>query len=106
MTPWVCCTSGLRLKVRLTPRGGRDAVDGIEQRADGEVWLKARVSAVPENGKANEALLRFLARQLKLPGSALTIASGATARFKTVAIEGDAANLDARLRQTFGDFLI
>ena len=43
--------------MRLTPNGGRDAVDGLEAAADGEEYLKVRVRAVPEKGKANQALL-------------------------------------------------
>ena len=47
----------VRLTVRLTPNGGRDAIDGLEAAADGEEHLKVRVSAVPEKGKANQALI-------------------------------------------------
>ena len=48
--------------VRLTPKGGRDAIDGIERLADGSVVLKARVRAAPSEGEANAALMRLIAK--------------------------------------------
>ena len=50
-----------RLTVRLTPRGGRDAVDGWTRDADGAPCLKVRVSSPPVEGAANEALERLVA---------------------------------------------
>jgi len=84
-------------QVRLTPKGGRDAVEGWAESADGTVHLKARVRAVPENGKANMALVELLAGTLAVPKSAVRIASGATGRLKRVEIAGDAKILAARL---------
>lgn len=83
--------------VRLTPKGGRDAVEGWSAASDGSEHLKARVRAVPEDGKANAALVALLAATLDVPKSAVRIASGATARLKRVEITGDAAALAARL---------
>ena len=84
--------------VRLTPKGGRDAVEGWGEASDGSVHLKARVRAAPEDGKANAALIGLLAASLDVPKSAIRIASGATARLKRVEIAGDGARLAARLR--------
>ena len=83
--------------MRLTPRGGRDRIDGWAEGADGARLLKARVAAPPAEGAANEALIRLLAKALGVPKSAVTIAAGATSRLKTVEIDGDAAALAARL---------
>ena len=83
--------------VRLTPKGGRDAVEGWEQASDGSEHLKARVRAVPEDGKANAALVALLSDMLAVPKSAIRIASGATSRLKRVEIAGDVAALTARL---------
>jgi Uncharacterized conserved protein len=83
--------------VRLTPKGGRDAVEGWEAASDGSEHLKARVRAVPENGKANTALVALLADKFGVPKSAISIVSGATARLKRVEIAGDPAVLAARL---------
>ncbi|HYM27624.1 MAG TPA: DUF167 domain-containing protein [Steroidobacteraceae bacterium] len=72
-----------RVSVRLTPRGGRDAVEGW----DGEV-LRVRVSAAPVNGGANEALVRLLAKSLGLPASRVTLVAGARSRLKLVDVAG------------------
>lgn len=87
---------GLRIVVRLTPRGGRDRIDGWGEGPDGARLLKARVAAPPADGAANAALLRLLAKTLGVPKSAVTIAAGASSRVKRVEIAGDSATL-ARL---------
>ena len=96
--PWTVAGDGLRLSVRLTPRGGRDAIDGVETLADGRSVLKLRVRAAPSDGEANAALIALLARELDLPRSTLTLAAGATARLKTVALTGEPETLATRLR--------
>ncbi len=68
------------LAVRLTPNGGRDAFDGVEVAADGLAHLKARVTAVPEKGKANKALIALLSKALKVPKSSISVVSGETSR--------------------------
>ena len=83
--------------VRLTPKGGRDAVEGWAAASDGSEHLKVRVRAVPENGKANTALVALLAKTLDVSKSAVTIVAGATARLKRIEIAGDPAILAARL---------
>ncbi len=77
-----------RLAVRLTPRGGRDRIDGWAADADGRAYLKVRVSAAPVEGQANAALLRLVAKALRRPASAVRIASGETTRLKQLQIEG------------------
>jgi uncharacterized protein len=76
------------LHVRLTPKGGRDSLDGVETGADGKTCLKARVSAVPEDGKANAALVALLAKTFKVPKSAIRLVSGDTARMKQLEVSG------------------
>lgn len=78
----------MRLAVRLTPRGGRDAVEGWATDADGRPFLKARVAAPPVEGEANAALTALLARRLGVGRSAVRIASGDTARLKQIDVEG------------------
>lgn len=87
----------LRFHLRLTPKGGRDAIDGWTQGADGAVYLKARVATVAEDGKANAALIAVLAKTLGVAKSKVTIASGTTSRLKTIDISGDATKLAAQL---------
>ena len=88
---------GVSLQVRLTPKGGRDALEGWATGANGTRYLKARVRAVPEDGKANAALIELLAETLSVPKSAVRIAAGGSARLKRIEIAGDGAALAARL---------
>jgi uncharacterized protein (TIGR00251 family) len=81
-----------RIKVRLTPRGGRDRIEGW----DGDV-LRVRVAAPPVDGKANEAMLRLLAKALGVAASNVRLVSGAQSRVKVVEVEGLSAE-DARAR--------
>jgi uncharacterized protein (TIGR00251 family) len=80
----------MRIVVRLTPKGGRDAVEGWSER-DGERLLRVRVAAPPQDGKANAALIALLAKTLAVPKSAIHLASGATGRRKLLDIDGDVA---------------
>jgi hypothetical protein len=88
---------GLSFAVRLTPRGGRDSVDGWDKDDSGRAYLKARVRAAAEDGKANAALIALIATHLDVPRSAVSIASGAKARLKMVTVSGDKAVLRGRL---------
>jgi uncharacterized protein (TIGR00251 family) len=88
---------GLELRLRVTPRGGRDAIDGLETLSDGRQVLKVRVRAAPEEGAANEAVRRLVAKALGRPVSAVTLVAGATARVKTLRIDGEPAALGAAL---------
>jgi uncharacterized protein YggU (UPF0235/DUF167 family) len=97
--PWQAAAGGITLTVRLTPKGGRDAIDGVEQLADGRSVLKARVRAAPTEGEANDALCRMMAKALGVPKSDVTLAAGATARIKRLAIDGDTAKLVTALEK-------
>ena len=77
----------IRFAVRLTPKGGRDSVEGWTEDSDGKRYLRARVSAAPEDGKANQALIRLLAKTLRLGTSKVRIVSGATSRIKMIEAE-------------------
>ena len=92
----------LRLAVRLTPKASRNALQGVAEDADGGAVIKAQVTAVPENGKANAALCKLLSKDLKVPKSAITIVAGATDRRKTLRIEADPVDVTARLRDKLG----
>lgn len=83
--------------MRLTPRAGKDAIDGIKDAADG-AYVQARVRAVPEDGKANTALIELLAKSIGLAKSSLKISAGAASRLKTVHIGGDKTALERRLK--------
>jgi uncharacterized protein YggU (UPF0235/DUF167 family) len=93
----------LEVRLRVTPRGGRDAIDGVEALSDGRRVLKVRVRAVPENGAANDAARRLLASALGCPVSAVDLAAGATARLKTFGVAGDPVRLAAALAAATGE---
>lgn len=97
-----CRAGSVVFTVRLTPKGGRDAVDGWMDVSSSAKYLKARVRAVPENGKANTALTALLAESLGVPKAAVRIVSGAASRLKKVEISGDVKVLAARL-EAMGD---
>jgi uncharacterized protein len=83
----------VRLTVRLTPRGGRDGVDGVR---DGV--LQVRVAAPPADGAANTALARLLADELGVPRAAVRLVAGTSGRRKLVALDADGAAEAARRR--------
>ena len=91
------CGGGVEIIVRLTPKSSRDAIDGADTGSDGRSYLKARVRAVPEKGRANDALVRLLAGALGRPPSTMTIRSGGTSRLKTVFVAGEASEIVQRL---------
>ncbi|CCV04625.1 conserved hypothetical protein [Mesorhizobium metallidurans STM 2683] len=88
-TPFRRRDDGVDLFVRLTPKAAMDRLEGIETASDGRSHLKARVRAVPENGAANQALERLVAKALGVPASAVSVVAGGTARLKTLRISGD-----------------
>ncbi|NNM74057.1 DUF167 family protein [Enterovirga aerilata] len=95
--PWREAPGGVLLTVRVTPKGGRDAVDGPDVLANGRAVLRIRVRSAPEGGAANEAARRLIAGMVGRPVSAVRLEAGATARIKTLAIAGDAAATAAAL---------
>jgi uncharacterized protein (TIGR00251 family) len=100
--PWSALADGVLVAVRLTPKGGRDAIDGREHLADGRVVLKARVRAAPSDGEANAALLQLLARSLRVAPRQVHLVAGASGRIKRVKIDGDPATLVAALEKMVG----
>jgi uncharacterized protein len=97
--PWSAVAGGVTLAVRLTPKGGRDCIDGIELLADGRAVLKVRVRAAPSEGEANAALVRLLAKAVGLPPRDVALAAGATARIKRLTISGNSPTLIAALEK-------
>jgi uncharacterized protein (TIGR00251 family) len=86
----------VRLFVRLTPKSSVERIDGWDVDDKGRRFLKIRVRAAPIEGRANEALIAFLAKSLKLPKSRLSLVAGDTSRLKQIEIEGlDETELDS-----------
>jgi uncharacterized protein YggU (UPF0235/DUF167 family) len=101
--PWTATADGVVVDVRLTPRGGRDAIEGVERRADGRAVLKARVRVAPADGEANQALCRLIADALDVAPRQVTVAAGATSRVKRVRVMGDPAVLVRTMRRLVSD---
>lgn len=89
---------GLLVDLRVTPRASREGLDGIVIRDDGRPVLAIRVRANPTDGQANAALIAVVAKALHLPRGAVHIEAGATARRKTLRLDGEPAALGERLR--------
>jgi uncharacterized protein len=99
MDPWRYSTQGISVALRVTPRGGRDDIDGVETLADGRTVVKVRVRAIADGGEANRAVTELLAKALGVPKARVRILSGATSRLKQIAVDGDPAKLGEALRE-------
>ena len=95
---WTVKDGHLLLTVRLTPNAREEGIEGIRVLADGKAVLAVRVRAVPENGAANDALEKRIARAMGVAKSRVSLVAGATQRVKIVRIDGDAADLAAQLQ--------
>jgi uncharacterized protein YggU (UPF0235/DUF167 family) len=96
--PWRYSTAGISVALRVTPRGGRDEIDGIETLANGRSVVKLRVRAIAEGGEANRAVTELLAKALGVPKARVKVLSGVTSRLKQVAVDGDPKALGEALR--------
>jgi uncharacterized protein len=99
MDPWRYSTQGISVAVRVTPRGGRDDIDGLETLANGRTVVKVRVRAIADGGEANRAVTELLAKVLGVPKAKVRILSGTTSRLKQIAVDGDPAKLGETLRK-------
>ena len=88
----------LQLRLRLTPKSSRDAVDGLTNVPEGPA-IKVRVRAVPEKGAANKALIATIAKWLFLPKSSISLSAGAKSRTKVLSIVAAETDLDRIARQ-------
>ena len=98
MNPYELVPGGLRLMVRTSPNASRDAISGVIADSTGRLLLAVRVAAPAVEGAANAAVVAFLAKQLEVRRSYITIVSGETARIKRLAIRGDGPAILAKLR--------
>jgi uncharacterized protein (TIGR00251 family) len=84
---------GTRLRLRVHPKARRDAITGVHAGA-----LKISVTAAPEKGKANDAVVKFLAKALGLPKGAVEVVAGETSQDKTVVVALEPEAVRGRLR--------
>jgi uncharacterized protein (TIGR00251 family) len=93
---WTATSDGVRLRLKVRPQARRACVDGVVPDRDGEA-LAVSVTAAPEDGKANAAVIALLAKALDVAKSAINVTQGAAARRKTIHVAGDGAALGAAL---------
>src|ERR1700730_5776788 len=99
MDPWRYSNQGISVALLVTPRGGRDDIDGLETLANGRTVIKVRVRAIADGGEANRAVMELLAKALGVPKASVRILSVATSRLKQIAVDGDPAKLGDTLRK-------
>jgi uncharacterized protein len=98
LAPYSAVGDGLRVAVKVTPKASRDRIGDIFTDADGRKLLKISVTAAPDRGKANEAVIRLLAKAWAVPKTSIKVTSGATDRHKILQVTGNAPGLETRLR--------
>ena len=103
-SPLAVVPEGVRVFVRLQPKARREGIEGIVTEPDGRVALKVAVTAPPESGKANAALMALLGKRWRLPKSAIEIVGGASDRRKTLLLRGDPASLLAKINALLNPF--
>jgi uncharacterized protein (TIGR00251 family) len=96
VSPFAARADGVRVRLKVTPRARRDAIDGVAAGADGPA-LKVSVTAPADEGRANDAVIALLARAWRVPKGAVAVIQGATSRRKLVHVAGDAKDLLPRL---------
>ena len=97
-TPLRTTPKGTVLHVRVTPKSGRDEISGLVATATGQVALALKVTAIPDKGKANQAVIEVLAKSLHISKSSFRLASGETSRDKVVEVVANLDMIDAFLR--------
>ena len=89
----------LLLAIRLTPRASRERIGGTFADPAGQRWLQASVTAPPDKGKANAALIALLSRKLGLPASSILLETGDTNRLKRLRLTGAGPAIEESLRE-------
>ncbi|WP_119303050.1 DUF167 domain-containing protein [Dongia deserti] len=97
--PFRACPDGVRVRLKVTPKAKRAGIGGLLDEPDSAKALKVAVTAAPEDGKSNAALVALLAEEWAVAKSAISVVSGATDRRKLVEIRGPSQELLARLQR-------
>ncbi len=87
--PFSLSKDGVKVAIRVTPKASRDKVEGLADEADGRKVLKVSVTVVPEDGKANDAVIKLLSKAWHLPRSTISVVLGQTSRSKTLLVDGN-----------------
>lgn len=98
-TPFEVVPEGLEVQICVIPNASRVSIGDVVADAQGNGALKLAVTAVPEKGKANTAVIKLLAKSWRLRKTDCQVIRGQTERYKTLFILGDGKNLKATLQQ-------
>lgn len=85
--------TGATFRVRVQPGASKNEIVGVQQDT-----LKVRISAPPIEGKANKAVINFLAKELGVKKSEIEIISGHTSRIKTIRVIGEGGEIEKRIK--------
>jgi uncharacterized protein (TIGR00251 family) len=96
--PFRASPAGVRVRLKVTPKAKREQIGGLLDEPDGGKALKVAVTAAPEDGKTNAALIALLAKEWGVAKSAISVVSGATDRRKLVEIRGPSQELLTKLQ--------
>ena len=102
-SPFRKVSDGVMVALRVAPLASHNRIDGIAAEPPAGNVLKISVTAVPEGGKANDAVIRLLAKAWRLPRCSFTITRGAGARRKALHVAGAPDELLARIRERMGE---
>lgn len=95
--PFKVTESGLIINIRLSPKAKDNKIIGITDIADGKKAIKVSINAIPEDGKANKALIALLAKTWKIPKTSISLISGHTNKNKILLIEGNGEDIKKRI---------
>lgn len=95
--PFEKASDGVKARLRLTPGATIDRVKGVAIDENGVAWLTASVTAVPEDGRANKALIRMLSKEWRVAKSSIQLIAGQSSRRKTLLVTGDSTELSRDL---------
>jgi uncharacterized protein (TIGR00251 family) len=101
-SPYALARDGLTVALRVSPRASRNRIEGVAEKADGGAELRVAVTAAPEGGKANAAVIALLAKAWRVPKGRFSIAAGASGRRKVLHVAGDGAALLRRIAEGSG----
>lgn len=88
---------GVVLFLKLTPKAAKDSLQRLEEDSAGQLRLRATVTAIPEKGRANAALIKLLSKKLGLPKTSIELIAGEQSRQKSVLLKGDTVALEKML---------
>jgi uncharacterized protein (TIGR00251 family) len=86
--------NGIKIHLKVTPNAQKNHICDIILDALGRKSLHIRLKAIPEYGKANKELIRFLAKELNIPQADIELVAGEASRFKVVLVKGNADVLE------------